>query len=216
MMKLSAKKTIIISVASAFCLAVIAMFVCNKLVVDNATGKCYDDVNLISHNKVGLLLGTSPKLKSGRNNVYFDYRISTTVELYNAGKIDYVLVSGDNRKATYNEPEEMQKALMAQGIPEDRIILDFAGFRTLDSVVRANKVFGQNSFTIISQKFHNERALYLCRHYGIYAIAMNARDASAFWGLKTQVREKLARVKLFVDFLVGKQPRFLGEKIEIK
>lgn len=215
-MKLAKKKTIFTVLGVLLCIGIASLFVCNKIVESNAEGKCYDDVALIPHNKVGLLLGTSPKLKSGRNNVYFDYRIATTVALFKAGKIDYVLVSGDNRKADYNEPEEMKKALMEQGIPEKNIVLDFAGFRTLDSVVRANKVFGQTTFTIISQKFHNERALYLCEQNNINAIAMNARDASAFWGFKTQCREKLARVKLFIDLLVDKQPKFLGEKIEIE
>lgn len=212
----STKKRILAVIVATLTVIVGTLLVCNLLVVNYAKGRCFDEVSAIPHNKVGLLLGTSPKLRNGRNNVYFTYRINTTVALYKAGKIDFILVSGDNCKKEYNEPEEMKNALMAQGIPAERIFLDYAGFRTLDSVVRANKVFGQNSFTIISQKFHNERALYLAKHYGIEAVAMNARDASAFWGFKTQCREKLARVKLFVDLLIGKKPKFLGEEIEIK
>lgn len=209
------RKKIFIAISLLLILGIATAFVCNSVVARNAEGKCYDDISQIPHNKVGLLLGTSPWVKSGKRNVYYSNRISTTVALFNAGKIDYILVSGDNRRNDYNEPEMMKKALMAQGIPQERIVLDYAGFRTLDSVVRANKVFGQSTFTVISQKFHNERAIFLANHFGIEAIAMNARDASVYHGFKTLFREKLARVKLFVDLLVGKQPKFLGDQITI-
>ena len=105
------------------------------------------------------------KLKNGNNNLYFDYRILAAVELYKAGKIKYILISGDNRKKDYNEPEEMKKALIQKGVPAKFIYLDYAGFRTLDSVVRAKEVFGQNQLTIISQRFHNERAIYLAEKF---------------------------------------------------
>ena len=142
-------------------LCVISIVVCNRTIKKHTVSKLYTEVNTIPSNNVGLLLGTSPKLKSGNNNLYFDYRILATVELYKAGKIKYILISGDNRKEDYNEPEEMKKALMQKGIPEKSIYLDYAGFRTLDSVVRAKEVFGQNRLTIISQRFHNKRAIYL-------------------------------------------------------
>lgn len=209
------KTKIFIALLLLLLCGIVTAVICNGVVARYAEGKCYDSVEEIPHNKVGLLLGTSPKVKSGRSNVYFTNRISTTVALFNAGKIDYVLVSGDNRRNDYNEPEMMKKALLAQGVPPECIVLDYAGFRTLDSVVRANKVFGQSTYTIISQKFHNERALYLAKHFGIEAIAMNAKDATVFYGFKTLLREKLARVKLFVDLLVGKQPKFLGDQITI-
>ena len=101
-------------------------------------------------------------------------------------------------------------------IPEDKIILDYAGFRTLDSVVRAKEIFGQNSITIISQPFHNERAIYLANNYGIEAIGYNAQDVE-YWKKKLKIhgREYLARVKMFIDLCTGKQPKFLGEKIVI-
>ena len=161
------------------------------------------------------MLGTSPKLKNGNNNLYFDYRILAAVELYKAGKIKYILISGDNRREDYNEPEEMKKALMQKGIPEKFIYLDYAGFRTLDSVIRAKEVFGQNQLTIISQRFHNERAIYLAERNGINAIGYNAKDVNAYAGLKTNIRELLARVKMFIDLAIDKQPHFLGGKIII-
>lgn len=194
---------------------VISLIVCNQTIKKHTAAQIYNEVITIPQNKVGLLLGTSPKLKNGNNNLYFDYRILAAVELYKAGKIKYILISGDNRREEYNEPEEMKKALMQKGVPEKFIYLDYAGFRTLDSVVRAKEVFGQNQLTIISQRFHNERAIYLAEKNGINAIGYNAKDVNAYAGLKTNIRELLARVKMFIDLAIDKQPHFLGEKIII-
>ena len=136
--------------------------------------------------------------------------------LYRQGKASYFLVSGDNATLSYNEPREMRRALIRAGIPAERIYSDYAGFRTLDSIVRANAVFGQESFTIVSQGFHNERALYLARHFGIKAIGFNARDVRAYSGLKTRARELMARVLCLLDvYILDKQPKFLGDKIAI-
>ena len=194
---------------------VISLIVCNQTIKKHTAAQIYSEVITIPQNKVGFLLGTSPKLKNGNNNLYFDYRILAAVELYKAGKIKYILISGDNRREEYNEPEEMKKALMQKGVPEKFIYLDYAGFRTLDSVVRAKEVFGQNQLTIISQRFHNERAIYLAEKNGINAIGYNAKDVNAYAGLKTNIRELLARVKMFIDLAIDKQPHFLGEKIII-
>lgn len=194
---------------------VISLIVCNQTIKKHTAAQIYSEVITIPQNKVGLLLGTSPKLKNGNNNLYFDYRILAAVELYKAGKIKYILISGDNRREEYNEPEEMKKALIQKGVPEKFIYLDYAGFRTLDSVVRAKEVFGQNQLTIISQRFHNERAIYLAEKNGINAIGYNAKDVNAYAGLKTNIRELLARVKMFIDLAIDKQPHFLGEKIII-
>ncbi|WP_294545089.1 ElyC/SanA/YdcF family protein [uncultured Bacteroides sp.] len=192
-----------------------SLIVCNRTIKKHTSTQIYSEVITIPQNNVGLLLGTSPKLKNGNNNLYFDYRILAAVELYKAGKIKYILISGDNRREDYNEPEEMKKALMQKGVPEKSIYLDYAGFRTLDSVVRAKEVFGQNRLTIISQRFHNERAIYLAEKNGINAIGYNAKDVNAYSGLKTNIRELFARVKMFIDLATDKQPHFLGEKIII-
>jgi SanA protein len=164
---------------------------------------------------VGLLLGTSKYLSNGKINGYWKYRIDATVELYKKSKIKYVIISGDNSKSTYDEPTDMKNELVKRGIPESVIFLDYAGFRTFDSVIRAQKVFSQTEFTVISQQFHNERAIVIARHYGIKAIGYNAKDVTAYNGFKTKVREKFARVKLFLDFIIGNEPKFLGKKIEI-
>jgi len=179
---------------------------------DNAVFTVAEDV---PYNRVGLLLGTSQYLRSGRPNLYFSYRIEAAVALFRAGKVERFIVSGDNSRKEYNEPEDMQMALMAVGIPADRIHLDFAGFRTFDSVVRADKVFGQRSFTVISQDFHNRRAIYIAQQLGLDAVGFNARDVNAHYGLRTRLRERLARVKVFVDMLLGKEPKFLGDPVVI-
>ena len=174
------------------------------------------EVQKMPNEKVGLLLGTGKFLGNGKENAYFFYRIDAAETLYKSGKIKYILISGDNSQKDYSEPEDMQTELIKRGITADKIILDFAGFRTLDSVVRAKEIFGQNSFIIISQKFHNERAVYLARKNGIEAYGYNAKDVNKYAGFKTKVREYFARVKVFVDFLLGVEPKFGGEKVEIK
>ena len=175
----------------------------------------YADVDAIPFNKVGLLLGTSKYLPNGRTNLFYLFRIEATVKLYNQGKIRYIIVSGDNGREEYNEPEQMRKDLVLAGIDSSRIYLDYAGFRTFDSMVRLKKIFGQDSVTVISQPFHNERAIYIASKEGIAAIGFNAKDVNAEAALKVQVREKFARVKVFLDYLFGKQPKFLGEKVLI-
>lgn len=165
--------------------------------------------------KVALLLGSNKYISDGRENLFFTYRIDATVDLYRAGKIDNILISGDNGTAEYSEPEMMQTDLIAKGIPASHIYLDFAGFRTWDSVIRANKVFLENDFVIVSQAFHNKRALYIAKANGIEAIAFNAKDVPVARSPRVWLRERLARVKVVLDVLFRTQPKFLGEPIPI-
>nr|WP_300354194.1 ElyC/SanA/YdcF family protein [Chryseobacterium sp.] len=124
--------------------------------------------------------------------------------------MEYIIVSGDNSRKDYNEPEDMQLTLMQYGIPEDKIFLDFAGFRTLDSVVRAKEIFGQKKLIIISQKFHNERAVFLARKNGIEAYGYNAKDVNKYAGLKTNSREYLAKAKVYWDLIFGVERNMEG------
>ena len=188
----------------------------HKYISYRASDFLYESSADIPKNKVGLLLGTSKYAEGGRINLFYKYRIDAAVELFESGKIDFILVSGDNSTTSYNEPSTFKDDLVARGIPENRIFLDYAGFRTLDSVVRAKEIFGQTSLTIISQKFHNERAIYLAKNHGIEAIAFNAKEVTGSYGLKTDAREYLARVKASMDLLFNKEPKFLGEKISIE
>jgi len=199
-----------------FTIPIVLVFTANYSIEKNAENKTYSNSSKIKKNKVGLVLGTSKILKNGRINLYFKYRINATVELYQKGKIDFVLVSGDNGNKNYDEPTDFKNELVKKGIPSNRIYLDYAGFRTLDSVIRAKEIFGQISLTVISQKFHNERAIYLAEKNGISAIGFNARDLTGKYGLKTRAREYFARTKAYIDVIFGIQPKFLGNKIEIK
>ena len=176
---------------------------------------CYNSVDSIPHNHCALVLGTSKYLANGHRNRYYTDRIKASVKLYNCNKIDYIIVSGDNRSRNYNEPVTMYNDLVASGIPGRKIILDYAGFRTLDSVVRGKEVFGQDKFTIVSQSFHNQRAIYIARKKGIEAIAFNSGDRKDKMDLKVQMREVAARMLMLLDMLTARQPHFLGEKVII-
>ena len=213
-------KTLIKRIAlslSAFLLLVAAFTLYANIKVEQAAKKrIYTEIDSIPYNKVALLLGTNPLNRRGRPNSYFTNRINTAAELYHAGKVDFIIASGDNHIKEYDEPTAMRDSLMAHGVPESRIILDFAGFRTLDSVVRAKEVFGCDSLTIISQEGHNARALYLAEANGIKAITITAPLRAGRWvRTRLALREWLACDKMMLDIWFGKQPHFLGEKIEI-
>ncbi len=176
----------------------------------------YRDMVELEQYDVGLVLGTSRYLRAGGENSYFTYRITAAEELYRRDIIRKILVSGDNRDVSYNEPKAMQSALMERGIPEEDIVLDFAGIRTLDSVVRAREVFGQSDYLVISQPFHVKRAVYIGRHYGINIRGYFAEDVPVERSLRIQMREVFARARAWIDVhILEEQPRFLGDEIDI-
>lgn len=209
------KKLYLVIITVVFVLLVI-IGLANLWVVQSTKNNLYSDINKVPSNKVGLVLGTTPTLANGRKNGFFTSRISAAVNLYKAGKVSHLILSGDNGSHSYNEPKAMREALLRQGIPDTAITLDYAGFRTLDSVVRCKEIFGQSSFTIISQKWHNHRAVFIANAYDISTHAYNApRVINA--SPKTTLREYLARVKAVLDlYLFNKQPKFLGEKLNIE
>jgi SanA protein len=188
----------------------------NLAAVHAAQGKLFDDVSKVPAGKVALLFGTDDRVQGGRENLYFRYRIDAAEALWKAGKIRLILVSGDNSEKYYNEPEKMKKALVERGVPKNRIVCDYAGLRTLDSVVRAKEIFGVTDVVFVSQRFHNERAAYLAKANGMSYCGFNARDVATQGGLKTKVREVGARVKMWLDVRVlGTKPKHLGEKIQL-
>ncbi len=191
------------------------ILISNQIVEVNTHTRLYDTPTAIPSNEVGLLLGTSKYLRGGHINLYYKYRIEAAITLFNRGKIKYILISGDNRTKNYNEPITMKKDLIAAGIPESHIYLDYAGFRTLDSVVRSKEVFGQKSITVISQPFHNKRAIFIGLHKEINAVGYNAQKVGTRYGFKTNLREVFARCKMVIDLLLGTMPKFLGEPIPI-
>lgn len=199
-----------------------ALFVATSWAIDywvtsTTQQQLYSDLQAIPKNRVGLVLGTSKWESTGVVNAYYKSRIDAAVELYNAGKIDFILVSGDNRSTHYNEPQTMKNDLIARGIPANKIYMDNAGVHTLDSILRCRDIFGQDHFTIISQEFHNERALFIANHKHINAIAYNAKEITGPITLKVKLREKFSRIKMMFELLLNTQARFYyGPSVEIK
>ncbi len=170
----------------------------------------------LPNHRVALVLGTSNKTSAGLPNQFFEKRMDTAAELYKIGKIDHFILSGDNRSKFYNEPVAMRKALMSRGIPTSAITLDFAGLRTLDSVVRSKEVFGQDKIIIITQPFHSYRALFISQYYKIEAVAVVASEPELEISFKVKIREYFARTKAVLDLYILKtNPRFLGKKEDI-
>ena len=160
---------------------------------------------------VALVLGCAKQLADGRRNLFFSARMAAAAELYRAGKVSYLLVSGDNSRPDYNEPSDMRAALVAAGVPASRIVLDHAGFRTLDSVLRAKDVFGVSRMIVVSQRFHNERAVYLARAHGMDAYGFNARDVGGLEGTRVRARELVSRMAAVLDVeVLHTRPRFPG------
>ena len=194
----------------------ISILLSNYWIVSSTKTQLYSDISKIPSRKIGLVLGASKKTTRGTDNLYFNFRMQAAFELFKAHKIQYLLLSGDNHTKGYDEPSDMRDALMALGIPDSCIVLDYAGFRTLDSVVRCNEVFGEDSITIISQEFHNQRALYISNKNGMNAIGFNAQEVNKNYSFKTRLREYFARVKCVLDIYVFyTAPKFLGNKIKI-
>lgn len=194
---------------------VIYIIVVNNWIVHQAKDSIYENPILIPKNKVGLVLGAGKYTSNGRINLYYKYRLEAAIDLYRSGKIEFILVSGDNGIKDYDEPTDFKIDLIKEGIPENKIFLDYAGFRTLDSIVRAKEIFQLNTITIISQQFHNERALYLAKHFNIKAVAFNAKGINGRYSYKTRLREYLAKTKASLDVIFNVQPKYLGKKIEI-
>ncbi len=196
-------------------LVVAVIFLSNVYVERKAKNKTYNNTSDIPFNKVGLVLGTSKYVSTGNVNLFYKFRIEAAIALYKAGKIKYIIVSGDNGTQYYDEPTTFKEDLIKGGIPEENIFLDYAGFRTLDSVIRCKAIFGQESVTIISQQFHNERAIAIASAKNMEAIGYNAKNVGGSSGKKVKIREIFARVKLSLDLLFNKKPKFLGKKIVI-
>ena len=213
MKKLFTLKRIFYFFLISLSLSLLLLWYANHKIESNAVGKTFVMVDEVQHFKAGLLLGTSKMTKGGRLNVYYSKRIHAAAQLFLAGKLDYIIISGDNSKKTYDEPTDMKNDLVAAGIDSNKIYLDYAGFRTFDSMVRCKEIFSQDSVLVISQQFHNERAIYIGERSGMFVRGYNAADVSAAYGKWTMLREAFARVKFLVDFIIGTEHKFLGEKV---
>ena len=202
-MKILKRIIIVVLLTPLFGILIIAF--CNQAVIQFSKGKIYDNVKEIPYKEVGLLLGTSPTTVNGGTNIYYTYRIDAAVKLYKAKKISRILISGDGKEKSYDEPKYMRRDLIKRGIPAHKITLDKKGLRTYDSVINAKETFGLSNFTVISQRFQNERAIFLAGHNDIDAIGFNAKDAPNQKGksaVKVRIREVFAKVKVFMDLIL--------------
>lgn len=199
----------------AVSLAIASIAAIDLWVTFQAKDRIFDSVDSTPARHIGLVLGTS-KYIGKTLNPYYTYRIDAAQELYQKEKVDVLLLSGDNAHRSYNEPWTMKRDMLKAGVPDDHIFLDYAGFRTLDSIIRAKKVFDANEFTLVTQAFHCERALFIADYYDIDAICLAVPSPGGMAGLKIRFRETLARVKAALDiYLLDEQPKFLGPKESI-
>ena len=192
------------------------LILCNVWVVSTTAGKVYEEEKDLPGHRMALVLGTSHRTVAGGPNPFFETRMQTAASLFHHGKVDHFILSRDNRWLYYNEPVEMRKSLVGLGVPATAITLDYAGLRTLDSIIRCKQIFGQDTITIITQPFHSYRALFISQYYDIDAVAMVAGEPDFDSSVKVRLREYLARTKAVLDLYVFKtSPKYLGEKEEV-
>jgi SanA protein len=199
--------------------AVLFVVGCNIWILQSTKAHVYTNIEELPVRRIGLILGTSKSIDGRYINPYFSDRIESGLSLLNHNRIKHIIVSGDNSLSSYNEPLDMRNALLERGVDKQDITMDFAGFRTFDSVVRCKEVFDQSEITIISQPFHTPRAVFIARRKGLNAIAFNADDDYTSFIQPLFWREVLARCKTVIDlYIIHKKPRYLGDKeiIEIR
>ena len=207
------RKIILLSLIAIFMLVsggFLFAFYCNY-VVRRCSIYCYSHIDSLPVNETGLVLGASKTSRSGSPNLYFYGRVEAAALLFHSGKIKQILISGDNSRKNYDEPTDIKDELLKRGVPETAITLDYAGFRTLDSVVRAKNVFGKTSFTVITQQGHAERAIYIARKHGSDAIGFYAEEPIRYKWLtaRNRKREKLACVAAWLDVnILNRSPKF--------
>ncbi len=196
-------------ITAAVLLGLVALI--NNWVINNTYSYIYDDWSQLPDNDVGLVLGTSPYTRNGAPNPQFYGRVHAAAQLYQLGKIKRIIVSGANPDASYNEPRAMRRELVKTGVPPQAIYMDFAGFRTFDSVARAQVVFGLDRVTIITQRYHAYRAVFVAKklHLKVAGYAAPSEEIGNF--SRTMLREVLARVRVVLDiYVLHAEPKFLG------
>lgn len=175
------------------------MVAINIWMVASTKDQMFSNIEDVPYNEVGLVLGTSNKNKNGTDNQFFAERMATTARLLKNGKISRIIVSGDNRTKFYNEPLMMETTLIKMGVPKNKILLDTAGFRTIESIKNAEKEFGLKNFTIITQEFHGYRALFISNYYNLNAHVMSTERLPLKDSGNVRIREFFARIKAFID-----------------
>ena len=185
------------------------------MVINRASdGRIFNDSSLdkVPHSRAAVVLGCRKVLPSGSKNLYFTRRIAAAATLYKAGKVDCLIVSGDNHIKEYDEASDMKDSLVEAGVPAERIVCDYAGFRTLDSVVRAKQVFGLDSFIVVSQEDHVRRAVFTARGFGCDTYGFAAQSVNGRFSIRTRIREQFAKVAAVLDVILRRKPKYLGPR----
>jgi SanA protein len=195
------KRVVVTALLVGFTALLALIVTCNLWIITSTKSQVFREVSAVPFNTDGLVLGTGKLIEKGRVNRHFVRRVDAAAALYQAGKVKRLILSGNKG---YDEPMEMKRALLDRGVPESAMVLDNYGLRTLDSVVRARDVFKCDKLTIISERFHDYRALFLSRYYGIDAVAYAPKDLPFRWMIHSTVRECFARVKAVLDLYVLK------------
>ena len=189
-----------------------ALAVCDWHVAGASDGLVYSDVADTPAREIALVLGTAKYVQGGRENLFYRPRIEAAANLFKSGKVRGIVVSGDNGRWDYDEPSRMKSDLVALGVPAQFVTCDYAGFRTLDSVHRLERVFQESDYIVVSQEFHVRRALYIASDRGHNAVGLAVRTPGGFRGAKVRLREVLARAKAVLDVHVLKSdPKYLGD-----
>jgi len=193
---------------------VLALAAANAYILLGARGEATADVADVPHAQAAIVLGAFVK-RDGKMSAMLADRVRQADALWEAGKVDRILVSGDHHSWAYDEPDTMRKALVADGVPPRVIFEDHAGFDTWASMVRARGIFGVHSAVVVTQGFHMPRALYLAREAGIDATGLTSDlHPYGIQGAKSDVREVLARVKAIADTTLD-TPAMGGRRIPI-
>lgn len=179
-----------------------------------AEATSFSEVGKVPAVDVALVLGTAPIGPEGGPNRYFVYRLDAAAALYKAGKAKYFIVSG-TREGRYDEPTAMRAGLIERGVPAEAIYRDFDGDRTLDSIVRARRIYGQTRLVIVSQRFHLARALFLAHHEGIDAWGFEARDVDQPYSIFTELRRYPSALRAYWDVWMNASPGDLGKPVAI-
>ncbi|PKH24329.1 vancomycin high temperature exclusion protein [Enterobacterales bacterium CwR94] len=207
-------KRLLIGLFVLICMVGVTAFGLDRWISWKTAPYIYDNLSALPKRQVGVVLGTSKYYRTGSINQYYLYRMQGAMNAYNSGKVNYLLLSGDNAQQSYNEPRTMRRDLINAGVDPTDIVLDYAGFRTLDSIVRTRKVFDTNDFIIITQRFHCERALFIALHMGIQAQCYAVPSPKNM--LSVRLREFGARLGALVDlYIMEREPRFLGPLVPI-
>jgi SanA protein len=206
----------IVLACGAFALLVVLLaWLAERRLEQLAEPYLFDDPARLPTVDVALVLGAAPIGPEGGPNRYFEYRLDAAAALYRAGKVKYLLVSGDRSRPAYDEPSAMRAGLIARGVPANAIYRDFAGVRTYDSMLRAKSVFGQQRLIVVSQGFHAARAIFLARGEGIEAWGLAARDVDRAYSIFTELRRYPSAVRAYLDVWLDTPPRHAGPSIAI-